>query len=187
MPHHQIKSRFTGAVLFEGEFQSLKLCVIAAMKLGADLRYADLTNANLGSADLGGADLRGANLGSAYLGGADLRGANLRGAKGIPPVPKIENLDGKILDAIEAGGELDMKSWHGPEDHWCGTTHCRAGWAIHEAGKAGKKLQDAVGPEAAGALIYHAAYPDLPTPDFHASDKAALDDIRKRASLASER
>ena len=167
MPQFQIKSRLTGAVLFEGKFQSLKLCIVAAAKLGINLRGADLRDA----------DLRG----------ADLRGVNLSGAKGIPPAPKIENLDGKILAAIEAGGKLNMSSWHGPENHWCGTTHCRAGWAIHEAGELGKKLQDAVGPEVAGALIYNDAYPDLPIPDFYCENKEALDDIRKRAALASER
>ncbi|PVM57768.1 pentapeptide repeat-containing protein [Salmonella enterica] len=52
---------------------------------GADLRGADLFDANLCDADLRGADLRGANLRGAdlfdaNLRGADLRGANLRGA-----------------------------------------------------------------------------------------------------------
>ena len=177
MPQFQIKSRLTGAVLFEGKFQSLKLCIVAAAKLGINLRGADLRDA----------DLRGANLRGANLRGVNLRGVNLSGAKGIPPAPKIENLDGKILAAIEAGGKLNMSSWHGPENHWCGTTHCRAGWAIHEAGELGKKLQDAVGPEVAGALIYNDAYPDLPIPDFYCENKEALDDIRKRAALASER
>ncbi|EAP3730461.1 pentapeptide repeat-containing protein [Salmonella enterica] len=43
----------------------------------ADLRGADLRGANLFDADLRGADLRGANLFDADLRGADLRGANL--------------------------------------------------------------------------------------------------------------
>ena len=36
------------------------------------------------------------------------------------------------LKAIEDGGKLDMSTWHR-----CGTTHCRAGWAITLAGAAG--------------------------------------------------
>ena len=52
---------------------------------GADLRDADLSGANLRGADLrdadlSGADLSGANLRGADLSGADLRRANLRGA-----------------------------------------------------------------------------------------------------------
>ena len=44
-----------------------------------------------------------------------------------------------------------MGSWHA-----CETTHCRAGWAIHLAGKAGydleKKTRD---PAIAGRMIFH--------------------------------
>ncbi|ECU8313256.1 pentapeptide repeat-containing protein [Salmonella enterica subsp. enterica serovar Oslo] len=47
---------------------------------GADLRGANLRDANLYGADLRGANLCGANLCGANLCGADLRGANLRGA-----------------------------------------------------------------------------------------------------------
>jgi len=86
----EIKHRFNGSVLFKLETESLKLCVEAAVKSGADLRGAylegadlegaDLEGADLEGADLRGADLRGADLRGAYLEGADLRGADLRGA-----------------------------------------------------------------------------------------------------------
>ena len=46
----------------------------------ANLRYADLTDADLRSADLTGADLTGADLRRANLTGADLRSAYLTGA-----------------------------------------------------------------------------------------------------------
>ena len=61
----EIKHRFSGAVLFAIETDSMRLAVEAAVKSGA----------YLGGANLGGADLGGANLGGANLGGADLRGA----------------------------------------------------------------------------------------------------------------
>ncbi|HVL77609.1 MAG TPA: pentapeptide repeat-containing protein [Noviherbaspirillum sp.] len=87
----EIKSRFTGTVLFSLECGSLKLCVEAAVKSGADLRGANLGDANLYGANLRGAnlyganlrgaDLYGANLGDANLGDADLGGANLYGRK----------------------------------------------------------------------------------------------------------
>lgn len=78
--------------------------------------------------------------------------------------------------AIEAGGTLDMGSWHA-----CETTHCRAGWAITLAGEAGAKLESEVGPAAAGALIYAKSCPDKPIPNFYASTKDALADIKARA------
>jgi len=91
----QIKNRFTAAVIFEGEYESLRLCVLEAVKArayladanlaGADLARADLTDAylaraNLADANLAGANLAGAYLTGAYLTGADLARANLAGA-----------------------------------------------------------------------------------------------------------
>ena len=91
----EIKSRLNNSTLFQGEFGSLKLALVAAVKssanlvgadlVGADLRYANLGDADLRGANLVSADLRGADLGYANLGDADLRGAylgdaDLRGA-----------------------------------------------------------------------------------------------------------
>ena len=74
----EIKHRFSGSVLFSLETESLKLCVEAAVKSGANLRGANLDGANLD-----GAYLRGAHLGGAYLDGANLRGAKLIGDRPI--------------------------------------------------------------------------------------------------------
>ena len=57
-----IKHRFTGEVIIEGEYTSIRDAL-------ENNRRADLSDA-----DLSGADLRGADLRDAYLGGADLRG-----------------------------------------------------------------------------------------------------------------
>src|SRR5258708_7963194 len=81
----EIKSRWSGSILFSLECGSMKLCLEAAAKAkadlrGANLREADLSGANLSGADLSEADLRGANLSGAYLRGADLSGADLSGA-----------------------------------------------------------------------------------------------------------
>jgi len=156
---------------------------------GADLRYADLSGANLSDANLSGANLSDANLSGANLSDANLRyanlsdanlsyanliGANLRYAKSIT-APAIEDLDGRILKAIEAGGRLEMGKWH-----TCETTHCRAGWAIHFAGEFGKSLEDRIGPSAAGALIYWASCKRIP--DFFESNEEAMKDIRKGAA-----
>ena len=169
-----IKSRSTDAILFEGDFRSLRHCVETAIRAGANLARAYLARANLT-----GANLTGTNLADAYL--AD---ANLAGAAKIDPdgIPIVQNIDAAILSAIEAGGTLDMTLWHGREGNWCGTTHCRAGWAIHLAGEKGKALQDKVGPRMAGAMIYRVSRPGEPAPWFFASDPDALADIRKCAA-----
>jgi hypothetical protein len=209
---YQIKNRVTNAVMFEytapddqvGVNQSklIGLAVRKALESGVDLRGAYMRGADMGSVDLRGVDLRGvdlrgADMGSvdlrgvylggvdlrgAYMGGVDLRGVDLRGVYlGGAYILKIKNIDAAILAAIDArGNELRMSSWH-----TCGTTHCRAGWAIHLAGDAGYKLEKVVGSSAAGALIYAASRPDKPVPDFIASDAVALADLRACAAEAA--
>ena len=81
----EIKSRFTGGILFSVETESLKLAVEAAVKGGSDLqgaylRGSDLQGAHLQGADLWGAYLQGSDLRGADLQGSDLQGAHLRGA-----------------------------------------------------------------------------------------------------------
>ena len=78
---NQIKNRFTGIVICEGE-ESIKELVIRnrAGLYRADLRGADLRGADLRGAGLYRADLREADLREADLRGADLRGADLREA-----------------------------------------------------------------------------------------------------------
>ena len=68
----EIKHRFTGDVLFSFECESIKECVIEAVKTEANLTEANLTRANLT-----GADLTRANLAGADLTGANLTRANL--------------------------------------------------------------------------------------------------------------
>ena len=53
----QIKHRYTGAVLWEGECENLREELIAAVKAGANLARADLAGANLARANLAGAYL----------------------------------------------------------------------------------------------------------------------------------
>ena len=90
-------------------------------------------------------------------------------------VPIVDDLDQRMLGAIDSGA-LDMRNWH------CGTTHCRAGWAITFGGDAGKKLESLVGPEMAGRLIYEASTGRI-APDFYASNEDAIADIRRCAGV----
>ena len=81
----EIKHRWTGAVLWSGEAESVRDAVARAVSARANLADANLAGANLADANLAGADLAGANLAranlaGAYLAGAYLAGANLAGA-----------------------------------------------------------------------------------------------------------
>jgi hypothetical protein len=76
----QIKNRWSGEILFEGEFTSMREAALKAISQKADLSGADLSGADLSGADLSGVNLSGANLRSANLSGANLRSADLSGA-----------------------------------------------------------------------------------------------------------
>ena len=125
----------------------------------ADLRNADLRGADLYGADLGGADLHRANLLGADLGGAilhradligaDLRNANLRRAIGLPIAADAPTrLRAVARAALADPSALRMSSWH-----TCQTTHCIAGWAIHQAGELGRILEALHGSELAGRML----------------------------------
>ncbi len=156
----------------------------------ADLRGAYLRGAYLRDADLRGANLRDADLRDANLRGADLSGANLREI--LETVPLIPNIDVAILTAIEANkakgtNGLDMGSWHGNEAkaneaEWCETTHCRAGYAICLAGKAGFDLEEKYGPANAGVFLYLKSTPNEPVPNWSASNEVAMADMKARAA-----
>jgi hypothetical protein len=154
---------------------------------GANLNWADLSDANLRGADLSNARLNGANLNGADLSDANLRGsdlsnarlsrADLSGVKLSFAIPVVPGIDEAIMAEIDRGCSVDMSAWHAS----CGTAHCRAGWAIHLAGTSGYNLEEEVGSCAAGALIYAASRPG-PVPDFYASNEEALADIRASAT-----
>jgi hypothetical protein len=81
----QIFHRWSGAVLWEGEADTIKDAIHAALKSGADLSRANLSGANLSGANLSGANLSRANLSGADLSGANLSGADLYDATGAQP------------------------------------------------------------------------------------------------------
>ncbi len=109
----EIKHRFSGAVLFSLETESLKLCLQAAVKEKADLSGADLRGAYLSGADLSGADLRVAYLSGADLRGADLRGADLRGADLSGADLRVAYLSGAYLSGADMAAQLGQPNgWH---------------------------------------------------------------------------
>jgi hypothetical protein len=145
---------------------------------GADLRDAELRRADLSGAELRDADLRRADLRGAVLRRVDLSGADLSGAD-LPQAPVVERLHERLSEAVgEQGEHLCMSDWH----HRCGTSHCRAGWAIMLAGDDGLALEASHGPATAAVLIY--AVSTGMVPDFYATDHDALEDIRRCAAEA---
>jgi hypothetical protein len=100
----EIKSRFTGNVIFSLETEKLKLCVEAAIKSRADLSGADLSRADLSRANLSGADLSGANLSGADLFRADLSGADLSRADLSRADLHGANLSGANLSGANLSG-----------------------------------------------------------------------------------
>mgnify|MGYP006372790905 CR=1 FL=1 len=145
--------------------------LLDAKMWNASLRSANLRGTSLLWVDLAGADLTGADLTDVNFGNSSLTGVNLTNAKLSTVIPVVDNLDQRMAEVVES---LEMARWH-----TCETSHCRAGWAIHFAGKAGYDLEHAIGSSAAGALIYHASAGYVP--DFYAGSHTARLDVLKRA------
>jgi hypothetical protein len=106
----KIYSRYGNSVLLS-EVENLKDLSDANLRganlSDADLINADLSGANLSDADLRGADLRGANLINADLSGANLSGANLINADLInADLSNADLLNANLSDADLRGANL---------------------------------------------------------------------------------
>ncbi|WP_186079369.1 hypothetical protein [Burkholderia gladioli] len=71
---------------------------------------------------------------------------------------------------------LDMGTWHS-----CETTHCRAGWVVHEAGEAGYALEKFHNTELAAMLIYRASGYKINPARFYDDSATALADMKRLA------
>ena len=78
---HQIKNRWTGEVIYEGEAETLRDLVATAVKEKVSLSDSDLRDSNLRGSDLSDSDLRGSNLRGSDLSDSDLRGSDLSDVK----------------------------------------------------------------------------------------------------------
>lgn len=111
----------------------------------------------------------------------------------MPAVPVLKNIHQRVLKAVVRPGALDMSSWHestevNEEGAYCGTTHCRAGWVVTLAGKAGRELEERTSTLFAAQQIYRASSPGIPVspPRFYESNEKALADMRRCAALEQE-
>ena len=104
-------------------------------------------------------------------------------------IPTQPNIDQSVIDIVDTEKTgFNMGHWHGDDNpkNWCNTTHCRAGGAIVSCGAVGIELEAAFGPAIAGGLIYAASYraagKPVTIPNFYASTKAAMADMRAQAA-----
>jgi hypothetical protein len=96
---------------------------------------------------------------------------------GFPPIPVIENIHQKILEAVSQPDALNMDAWH-----TCDTTHCRAGWVVTLAGGPGKVLERETSTQFAAMQIYKASSPiPVSPPRFFETNEVAMADIQKCA------
>ncbi len=80
MPRLHIKNHRTEEVIYEGVFATARACAEQAVREGICLDHADLRHANLANAELDDALMRGARLDGTNLTGANLSEAQLDGA-----------------------------------------------------------------------------------------------------------
>lgn len=101
---------------------------------------------------------------------------------GQSPIPTIENIHTRVLEAVSQPNALDMSDWHK-----CNTTHCRAGWVVHLAGAAGYELERFHNTALAAQLIYRQSSPSLPVSPVHffEPNEAAMADIKAMAERES--
>ena len=120
----QIKNRFPGAVIAEGDTVRDAAEANRANLNGASLNRANLNGANLNGASLNRANLNGASLDGASLNGASLNGASLDGA----------NLNGASLDGANlnrAKGVVTSGTSPRGYSHWA---WIKSGAIVYRAG-----------------------------------------------------
>lgn len=158
----EVRNRWTNAVQFTAEITCAPDATIG-VKLGLAIRWAARRDND-----------------------ADLSGAVLSGAVLPDWIPRIPDIHQRIFAAASADGALDMSAWH--RTGCCGTTHCRAGHVVVQAGDGGRILEGVYGTAAAAAMIYAASDPSLEcTPNFYASNAEALEDMKRLADLETAR
>lgn len=103
------------------------------------------------------------------------------GLKPLSFIPKIENIDQVVYEACSNPNALDMNHWH-----TCETTHCRAGWVVTLAGKAGKELELYHGTPLAAQLIYRESGSPISPNRFYENNEKAMADMKLRAELQKQ-
>ncbi len=69
--------------------------------------------------------------------------------------------------------------------HTCETTHCRAGWVVHLAGKPGYELEKRTSALFAAQQIYRASGYNISPVRFYESNEEAMADMKRLAEMES--
>jgi hypothetical protein len=93
-----------------------------------------------------------------------------------PSIPSIPDIHKRIYERASQPNAFDMGIWHS-----CETTHCRAGWVVHEAGEAGYALEKFHNTALAAMLIYRASGYEINPSRFYEADDLALADMKRLA------
>jgi hypothetical protein len=88
----------------------------------------------------------------------------------------IPNIHKRIYERVTQPGALNMGNWHS-----CETTHCRAGWVVHEAGEAGYALEKFHDTALAAMLIYRESGYRINPSRFYDPADLALADMKRLA------
>jgi hypothetical protein len=92
-------------------------------------------------------------------------------------IPVIPDIHKRLLEAVTAPQhKLSMSDWH-----TCETTHCRAGWVVHLAGKAGYELEKQTSALFAAQQIYKASGYEISPVRFFDDNEAAMADMKRLA------
>jgi len=121
-------------------------------------------------------DSNGNRASIAYFGSREKAVKALRSLEDCPPIPAISNIHRTIYAAASQPEALYMAVWHA-----CENTHCRAGWAVHLAGEAGRKLERFYNTELAAILIYRASGYEINPARFYETSELALADMKRLA------
>jgi len=109
---------------------------------------------------------------------ANLCGANMYDAKGLPiAADHLQRLRAVASEVLAGPQNLHIANWH----HDCGTAHCLAGWAIHQAGPLGEVLEKLHGPYIAGLLLLGADAAE----HFYDSNEEAIEWLKSVAQEAA--
>jgi hypothetical protein len=83
-----------------------------------------------------------------------------------------------VYAAASGEGNLDMSDWHS-----CETTHCRAGWVVHLAGKEGYALEEETSTLFAAQQIYKASGYEISPVRFYDTNEDAMSDMKRLAEV----
>ena len=107
MPLQEINHRYTGRVIYSCKAETFKACAERAVKGKVNLRGADMRWADMREANMIGANMRGADMSWADMRGADMREANMIGAD----MRWADMREANMIEADMRGADMDFSCW----------------------------------------------------------------------------